>query len=220
MDVTENQTAPQKNVQTYILAIICLVLGITVGYLMRAPSVSASRSTAQQTAPPEVHGASGAMPTPDQMQHMVEKAAEPILAALQKEPDNPELLAKAGSVYFRAQQFPTAAQYYERAAKVKPTAEGFVALSNAYHYAGADDQAIDSLNRALQIDPKSANALFNLGMLNWRVKNDPNAAIAAWERVLKTNPKHPHRADVENMIAKAKKHIGMAANTKTTKSAM
>jgi cytochrome c-type biogenesis protein CcmH/NrfG len=151
---------------------------------------------------------------------MADKQAEPLLAALQKDPNNPELLAQLGSVYLRAQQFPTATDYYEHATKIKPTAEGFVSLSNAYHYAGQDERAFVTLNQALQIDPKSANALFNLGMLSWRVKNDPQAAIEAWQRLLKTNPQHPRRAEVESLIAKAKQHLNMPAGTKTDKPAM
>jgi cytochrome c-type biogenesis protein CcmH/NrfG len=60
------------------------------------------------------------------------------------------------------------------------------------------------LNRALEVDPKSANALFNLGMLNWKVKKDPQAAIQDWELLLKNNPNHPKRAQVESLIAKVK----------------
>jgi cytochrome c-type biogenesis protein CcmH/NrfG len=98
--------------------------------------------------------------------------------------------------------------------KIKPTTEGLVSLSNSYHYAGNDDKAFESLDRALKLDPKSPNALFNLGMLKWQVKNDPKGAIAAWEQLLKTNPNHPRRAQVEGMIEKAKKHLTIAATEK------
>src|SRR5262249_48287275 len=126
-------------------------------------------------------------------------------------PNNPELLAKLGSVYLRASQFPAAVDYYDRSVKAKPTAEGYVSLSNAYHFAKEDDKALEALNHALQLDPKSPNALFNLGMLAWQVKNDPKAAIEAWQRLLKANPNHPRRDQVETMIAKAKQHIDMPA---------
>ena len=208
-------------IQTYVLAAICLVLGIALGYLLHAPASTPANAPgvpAQQAAAPA--GMNGNMPTPDQMQHMVDKAVEPMMTALQKDPNNADLLAQAASVYFKAQQFDKSAEYYEKAMKAKPTAEGYVSLGNAYHYAGNDDKAVENLNAALKIDPKSANALYNLGMIEWRVKNDPNAAIDAWQRLVKANPKHPQRAKVEEMIAKAKKHIGMSADAKTTKPSM
>lgn len=207
--------APQSTAPMYVLAVICLLVGIAVGYLLHAPRPTVA-AIADQTNQPAVpaDAASAAMPSADQMNHMVTKAAEPILSALQKDPNNADLLAQAGTVYVRAQQFETAAGYYERALKIKPSAEGFIALSNTYHNAGADDRAIESLNGALKVDPKSATALFNLGMLEWKVKSDPDAAIAAWQRLLKSNPKHPRRTEVEGMIAKAKKHKTMASTEK------
>jgi len=199
-----------SSVQAYAFAAVCLVIGVVCGYLLHPPmksSVAAAPPTqaVEQNAPVQ----SAPMPSPEQMKHMGNKMAEPLLEQLKSDPNNAEVLAKVGSVYFRSGQFPQAAEYYEKSVKAKPTANGYVSLSNAYHYAGQDDQAIAMLNQALQVDPKSADALFNLGMLNWRVKNDPKAAIDDWERLIKSNPKHPKRAQVEGMIAKAKQHLSM-----------
>jgi tetratricopeptide (TPR) repeat protein len=72
--------------------------------------------------------------------------------------NNADLLAQIGSVYFRARQFPTAIEYYQRAVNVKPTAPLLVSLSNSYHYAGLDDRVIATLNRALEVDPKWGDA--------------------------------------------------------------
>ncbi|MFB3815838.1 MAG: tetratricopeptide repeat protein [Terriglobales bacterium] len=219
MEPTSEQPNLWSSTQAYVLSVVCLVVGIVAGYLLHAPNpaVSDARPTA---APPAAGAAPPALPTPDQMRHMADKAVEPVLAALQKDPNNPELLTRAGSIFFRTQQFPLAVEYFQRAVNAKPTAEAYVSLSNSYHYAGSDDRALESLDRALQIDPKSANALFNLGMLRWQVKNDPKAAIEAWQRLLKYNPDHPRRKQVESLIAKAKQHKNLPAQAKTDKPAM
>jgi cytochrome c-type biogenesis protein CcmH/NrfG len=217
MESTTEQSKLWSDTQAYVLAVVCLVLGIVAGYLLHAPKQVAADVP---PASPGMSGMQGRMPTPDQMKHMGDKMAEPILAELQKDPNNADLLAKAGSVYFRAQQFPASAEYYERAAKAKPAAETFVSLSNALHYAGSDDRALEALNRALQLDPESPNALFNLGMLKWQAKNDPNGAVEAWQRLLKANPDHPRRAQVEEMIARAKQHMNLPPGAKTNKPAM
>jgi cytochrome c-type biogenesis protein CcmH/NrfG len=43
---------------------------------------------------------------------------------------------------------------------------------------------------------------------------NPNEAMAAWQELLKTNPNHPKRAQVEALLAQAEQHlqIPMARN--------
>ena len=59
------------------------------------------------------------------------------------------------------------------------------------------------LQQSLKYEPRDANSLFNLGMIRWKGKNDPTGAIAAWQELLKTNPKLDRRPVVEQMIAEA-----------------
>lgn len=188
--------------QAYSLGIVCLLLGMAGGYVARpTPAVTAEPAKpAAQAAAAAPH----AMPSPEQLRHMAEKAVEPVKAEINQQPDNPELLAKAASLYFRAGQYDEAADYYARAAKLKPNAELYVSLSNAYHYGGKKDKAFAALDDALRIEPKSATALFNLGMLTWREKKDADAAIVYWNRLLKAHPTHPRREQVEQVIAKAR----------------
>jgi cytochrome c-type biogenesis protein CcmH/NrfG len=59
------------------------------------------------------------------------------------------------------------------------------------------------LNQALAVDPKDANALFNLGMIRLQGKNDGRGALDAWQRLLKSNPQlSPERkAEVQKLMA-------------------
>jgi len=205
-----------SNAQAYTFAVICLVLGILVGYLVHPPKAA----VAKVPQPPPAMGAMGTMPTPEQLKHMADKKAEPLLAALQKQPNDPALLTKVAETYLVAQQFQTAETYYERAAASRPDAKTLTQLASSYYYGGDADKAIATLDRALQVDPKYPDALFNLGTIQWRAKADPKAAIAAWEKLLKTNPHHPKRAQVEEAIARAKQHLNIPPGTKTDKPAL
>jgi len=212
------ESKPWSNLQAYGFALVCLLVGYAVGYLLhpRKPALA----NAPQTAIRAMNGVPNSMPSPEQLKRMADKQLEPMLAALQKDPSNPDLLAQIATVYLHTQQFAAAVDYYGRAVKVKPTADGYVKLGGAYLHAGSPDQTLDALNHALQLDPKSADALFNLGMLKWRVKNDPKGAVDAWQRLIKANPNFPRRAEVEQMIAQAKQHMNMPAGTKTDKRPM
>jgi cytochrome c-type biogenesis protein CcmH/NrfG len=44
----------------------------------------------------------------------------------------------------------------------------------------------------------------NIGIIEWKGKNDAKAAVATWEKLLKLNPDFPQKDVVEHMIAEAK----------------
>lgn len=197
-------TSNWSSTQAYGLAILCLLLGVGLGFLLRGsasrppvdPHAGHDHATATAEAPASV--------TPEQLKHMAEKAVEPVKQQLKQNPNDAKLLADAGNRYYAARQFDTAIEYYTKSVAVKPDPNVLVQLANAQHYSGASDKAIGTLNRALELDPKFANALFNLGMLKWKANGDTAGAISAWQQLLKTNPNHPNRAKVEEMIERVK----------------
>ena len=234
----ENQTVQPtvktgwSSVQVYTLSAICLLIGVTMGYLFRgsnAPRTPASAaSAAVQEQMPSGNPAAGVppgttQPTDDDMKRMADKQVAPLLDQLKSNPKDADTLAKVAHFYLVAKQFGDAATYYEQANAAKPNPETLTQLSIAYYYSGTPDapaKTIDALNRALKIDPNYANALFDLGMVKWQDQGDTKGAIALWEKLVKTNPNHPRRAEVEKMIAKAKEHEKIPPGTKTDKPAM
>jgi cytochrome c-type biogenesis protein CcmH/NrfG len=208
-----------SNVQAYGMAAVCLLLGIAAGYFMRGsqPVAPAPSAPAQQASKPPAADASSMQVSPEALKHMAGKQAEPLLARLEKNPNDPALLADLGKTYLAAQQFKTATEYYERSAKVKPSADTLNTLGGAYHYAGEDSKALEAWQRALAIEPNNPDALFNVGMVKWQVEGDPKAAIASWTKLVKTNPNHPQRKRVEELIARAKQHVDQPAGSQPSK---
>ncbi len=201
-----------KSSHAYGLAVICLVLGTALGFLLRGSAAenrpSESLSSPAGTPPAASDVSSQNQVTPEQLRHMVDKTVQPLLAELSKTPNDAKLLAKIGDVYSDARQFPDAIQYYDRSLKVNPRNTDIrTDLATAQFYSGHTDAAIAEFNRALQYNPNHAGALFNLGVVKWQGKNDPAGAIAAWERLLKTNPDAVMKQRVEGLISKAKEHL-------------
>lgn len=190
-----------SNTQAYGLAFVCLVLGLAVGFLFHGPAGSATVSSRPPAPQQQVESAAV---TPERLKHMANKTVEPLLEKLKQDPNDSKLLYDIGNAYYATHQFGTAAEYYSKSADVEPDPKVLTQLSNAYHYAGADDKAFAALDRTLQINPSYANALFNLGMLRFEVRGDSTGAIEAWQKLLKTNPNHPHRRQVEMMIDRAR----------------
>ena len=163
-------------------------------------------------------GAMQQQPTPEQMKQMADKQAEPLLASLKQNPNDPEALYKIGNIYYDTRQFPDAVKYYEQSLKLKPDAiDVRTDMATAYYFMGDPDHAITEFDQVLKQNPKHANALFNQGMVKWEGKGDITGAIVSWKKLLASNPDYPKREQVETLIAKAEAHAKMAPGTKTDK---
>ena len=87
---------------------------------------------------------------------------------------------------------------------MKPDAVVFVKLGGAYHFGGDDEAAIRAWEHALRLDLNNPDALYNIGFVQWNTRGNRKEAIAAWERLVKTNPNHPKRAQVEELLTQAR----------------
>jgi len=174
----------------YAMAAVCLVVGLALGYLFRgSQSLAAPKDTAhaQGIAPA---GMGTQTPTLDQMKHMADKKAEPLLEKLKSNPNNADLLVQLGNIYRSTHQFKEAADYYAKSLTVNPQNVTIrTELASCLYYLGDVDGALKQLQQATTDDPKDANSLFNLGVIRWREKRDAKGALAAWQQLLKSNPK-------------------------------
>ena len=209
-----------SNAQTYGMAVICMILGIAAGYLLHAPAVAATPSIGELSVPASPANAPPQMPSAADMKRMADKQVAPLLADLEKHPNDADLLAKIAHTYMAGQQFQSAQQYFEKSIAAKPKVDPLNELAFVYVKLGDLDRGIATLNQALAIDPKNPQVLYNLGYFAWKGKADPKAAIAAWQAFLKADPNSPKRAQVQQMLAQAKKHLSIPAGTKTEKPAM
>lgn len=74
-------------------------------------------------------------------------------------PGSPELAHKLGRAYMDSHLEEKAAEAFKRAVELKPDfAEAYSDLGWAYHELGRDDEAVESANAALRIDPASKSA--------------------------------------------------------------
>lgn len=205
------------------MAVICLIVGTAVGYLIRGSRSAEAPAPTAATAPAApsdaMHaGAGSQMPTPEQLKQMADTQAAPLLEKLKLNPKDATTLAEAGNLYYDAQQFPIAVDYYQRALDVDPkNAAVRTDMGTAYLYMDNPDRAIQEFQAALKDNPKHGQAMFNLGMAQWRGKGDAVGAVATWEKLLKTVPDFPERANVEQMIAQAKKHMNIKPGQKSEK---
>ena len=222
-----------RSTHVYGMAAACLVAGLAIGYLLpgshppasavqpavnapatsSTPSVRAGQMPGTQTqvavndAPasaPRGAMTGGHIPTLQEMKQMADKQAAPLKEKLKSDPNNSAELMQVAAIYHTSHQFKEAADYYGKAVQVDPRNVSIrTKLAASLYRSGDVDGALAQLNRALSYDPKDANALFDLGMIRLQGKQDGPGALAAWQRLLKTNPQisSERRAQVQKLMA-------------------
>lgn len=201
-------TTSWTSTQAYVLAAFCLLLGVTLGYLFRgsaSPVTAQASGAAQQESAANPH--QGGPQQNADMQAAVAQAAEPLLSTVNQNPNDYDSLVKLGNLYYDAQQYSNAVQYYERAVAIHPeNPDVRTDMGTAYWYSGNADKAIAAMETSLKYRPGHPQTLFNLGWVLWQGKADPKGAVSEWETLLKMNPDYPQKQQVEQYIAKAKEH--------------
>jgi len=218
MTDTNRATIEQwTSVQAYALAVICLLVGIAGGWLIRgsqSPATAATETPSASAPAPAMANPGTQMPSRAEMQKMADTQAGPLLEKLKADPANADLLASIGNIYYDAHQYPTAIDYYQRALKVQPSNTGVrTDMATAYWYTGSADTAIAEFQKSLSYEPNKANTLFNLGIVEWQGKMDIDKAVATWQKLLDTNPNYEGKDKVLELMAQAKKHSGVKPGT-------
>jgi tetratricopeptide (TPR) repeat protein len=171
-----------------VSGIVCLVVGLAVGYYFGKQSAD-SRVPSQSQMP--VENPSG---------FLQEELA--LKSMLQSNPNNLTTLIQLGNLYYDHGQFREAVVYYGRALDIDPKNPNVrTDRGTSYWRIGQPDAAISDFRISLEIDPTHAQTLYNLGIVYLNGKSNHEEARKAWERLLAANPDYPERANVEKQLA-------------------
>ena len=201
--------------RTALLGLVCLVVGMVGGWGIRGQrSPSPANAVAAAVNPkmePTSQPSAGAPP----LSAMADAQAAPLIEKLKSAPTNPDLLASIGNLYYDARVYPVAVDYYARALKARPAdAAVRTDMGTAFWFMGNADRALAEFNKALTYLPDNPNTLFNLGLVKWKGKMDAAGAIAAWEKLLATDPNYEQKPQVIQMLAEARNHLRVTPQAK------
>lgn len=189
--------------EAYLLAGITLMAGLAIGYLIRGSSAPAVAVNA--TAPVSAPSAQAPAPSAESIRVF----ADPLLQSLKIDPNHYDTLVKLGNLYYDYKVFPEAITYYEKAVKVNAKDVNVLTdLGTSYWYAGFPEKAVVRYEQALAIQPTYAQTLFNLGIVRMDGLKDARGAVAAWEKLLATNPQYVDRQKVQDLLVKARSQAG------------
>ncbi len=120
-------------------------------------------------------------------------------------------LIRMGRASFKEGNYDRAIQLYTEATKKDPSrAEAFNLLGMAYRmkYRSTNElkyreKEILYFRKAINIEPRNVNALLNLGTTLYDM-NKKQDALVYLKKVIEIQPNHPDRAQVEELIEKAR----------------
>jgi len=199
---------PWSTREAYLLAMVCLFVGLVAGWLLRGSSSSSSPGMSAPAAATAPSAPAGELPPSPAS---LNQEAQPLLDALKANPRDAAMLARLGNIYYDHKDWSGAIRYYQQALDIRPDDKDVrTDMGTAYYYSGFPDKAIEQFNQVLKKSPNYPNTLFNLGIVRREAYKDNAGALAAWEKLLKNNPSLP--AD------QVQKVQGMIADTKAGKS--
>lgn len=200
-----------QSAHVYAMAAICLVTGLGIGYLMRSSQIAVPPIQRNAVAAAHAGMPPGHPHSLEEMKQISDRQAAPLLEKLKSNPHDSATLAQIAALYHTTHRFKEAADYYNQAVAADPKSVTLrIRLASSLFRTGDADGAITQLNQALVYDSKNANALFDLGMIKLQGKGDNKGAIAAWQRLLKSNPdlSPDRKAVVNKVIAEATANAG------------
>lgn len=105
------------------------------------------------------------------------------------------LLTEAAKTYVRLEQPDKAAKLYQEVLSLAPAHSAALSfLVDYYNTAGDADHLVALYEEMLKTRPKGESEvelLFQIGMVHWRMRNDPATAEEYFRRIRKTHPAHP-----------------------------
>ena len=232
MSRTERKTAVARSVrkpaqnreithgQLFLIATVFLVMGLLLGWFGHAvvsgsrtttPAGSAPAARQQQTAAEHERIA--------QIETYIQNAEEQLATS----PDNATLRIELGNLYFdlgtihesighadpaRTAYVQSIAYYEAGVSGGRVSADILTDLGTMYYRARQPHRAVESYERALQINGDHLNALLNTGVVKSAALRDTAGAVEALQRYVQINPSGPDADRVRTMI----RHLNTSQN--------
>lgn len=181
-------TTPQpaaKNRTPILLLIAIFIAGFLVGVAFTAYRMSGTGMSGTAAPPATTTGDQAAPQIPKEQADAIAQ----LESAVTSQPNDYQSWIRLGHLYFDTHQPDKAIQAYTRSIELHPPDANLLTdLGVMYRNTGQKEKAIESFDRARQLDPRHEPSRLNKGIVLLFDFNDPQAAIASWEELLRINP--------------------------------
>jgi len=197
--------------QRWLFLLIGFVVGFGALYTwtkQRAPDVvRATPLPVDPNVPTDVSSVGGSSSEPASRPVDMARVQE-LTTKIKQNPRDFDSLVELANLNFDQKNYTDAINLYKNALAIRPDALNVrTDMGTAMFYQNRFDDAVAEFEQILQVDPKNAQTLFNLGVTMLHGKNDPKRALEYWERMVDNNPSHPQAAFVKEQIQKLKEQV-------------
>ena len=171
-----------------VLAVAGVLFGVIVGWVLGSQqartSVPAAAPVAQAPPAGQSQAQQGSRAVP-----VDQDRAKALEAVARQNPKDVQPRVQLGNMYFDAEQYPQAIEWYEQAfALDRKDSNLSTDLGVAYYSTNQPDRAITQFDHSLSLDPKHTKTLLNMGIVRAFGKQDLEGAARAWEQVVAIDP--------------------------------
>ena len=187
-------------------SLIFLLVGFLAGFAgtytwtkQRAPAVVRATPLAVDPNVPTEALNPGEPPPPP----LDEKRLKELAAKIKENPKDFDSIVELADMNFDQKNYDDAISLYKRALEIRPDALNVrTEMGTAMFYQKHFDDALAAFQESLRANPNDAQTLFNMGVVMLHGKNDPQAALQYWQKLVDSNPNHPQAAFVKEQIKK------------------
>jgi cytochrome c-type biogenesis protein CcmH/NrfG len=171
--------------ESIVFGVAGMFLGLLCGWIIGSQAPAPAGRPGAAAAPAQQAAAQG-QPAPPPLD---ESRAAALKVSAERNPADAETRVQLGNLYFDAERYPEAVQWYEAALTIDPkNVNASPDLGIAYYYSNQPDRALAQFDRSLAVDPKHSKTLLNMGIVRAFAKEDVQGAAEAWQRALDAAP--------------------------------
>ena len=171
-----------------------VLFGLIAGWVIGSGQAANRPPTPTAQAGPATAGSAGPPP-------LDEAAVSAYRTMAEREPTNAEPRVRLGNLYFDAERFNDAIDWYTQALELQPNnPDVSTDLGVAYYYTNQHDRALEQFTHSLKVDPRHTKTMLNVGIVKAQGKKDLAGAIEAWEQVVKMAPDSPEGQTARQLI--------------------
>jgi tetratricopeptide (TPR) repeat protein len=171
-----------------VFAIAGMCFGIILGWVIGTEQAAKRTAAVLQPAAAAPQQAAGTRQPPA----LDEGQVQALTTVLKSDPNNAGAIVKLANLYFDAERYQDAIDWYLKGLKIEPkNVDASTDLGVSYYYSGNTDAALKQFDYSLKLDPRHTKTLLNQGIVLAFGKRDLKGATDAWEKVVQIAPDSP-----------------------------